>query len=73
MQVSPTSGDHNYFRFAVRKHRGLFRMQTSSTNTSANLSDQRPELDIFASRLSAQLLRLTARKPDPYSKGTDAM
>ena len=48
-------------------------MQTSSTNTSANLSDQRPELDIFASRLSAQLLRLTARKPDPYSKGTDAM
>ena len=30
-------------------------------------------MDLFASRLSAQLLRYIAWKPDPYNQGTDAM
>ena len=33
----------------------------------------KPEMDLFASRLSAQVPQYLAWKPDPYSQGTDAM
>ena len=33
----------------------------------------KPEMDLFASRLPAQVPQYTARKPGPYSQGTDAM
>ena len=33
----------------------------------------KPEINLFASRLSAQLSRYIGWKPDPYSQGTDTM
>ena len=85
LEVSPAPWDYNYCRISSKLHehggrlafkklKRQFRVETLSTSISENFSDKgKLEIDLFASRLSAQLPRYNTWKPDPYSQGTYAM
>ena len=85
MGLYPEEWDHNYSkisaklpkrgeRLAVKEPLGQFRVETSSQNISSNLPNKMDSrIDLFTSRLSNQLSKYFAWRPNPRSQGTDAM
>ena len=84
-EVSPTPWDHNYCRISSKLHESGARFAVKKLKRSFRVEllpqvfqricqiKGKLEMDLFASRLSEQLPRYIAWKPDPYSQGTDAM
>ena len=85
LTVSLETPDHNYFRIpskffqrggrlAVSKQQGSIRMETLP-KVFQQVCERREmtKIDLFASRLSHQLLQYFLWKPDPFSQGTDAL